>query len=174
MKLYDLSTELSAARDAMSKMLEDGDDQQGVDYNTLVYNTLVYNTLSALTLSVKEEALQVASWIKNEEASEAALDAEIKRLQGRKASKTKLIKSLRYYILDAMTASKTDKIKSELFTLSVRDNKGSLVIDSEDLIPAQYKERLPSLRKAAIKSALAEGKSVPGARIEKNRSLSIR
>ena len=69
-------------------------------------------------------------------------------------------------------------IESPHFALKIKKNPPSVVIDSPDMIPAEFMKAPPppppSIDKVAIKEALKSGTEVPGARLNQELRLEIK
>lgn len=119
----------------------------------------------------QEKASAYINIIKNKEAWEAQLDAEIKRLSD----------------LKKRTVSAQDKLKSNLreavilfgpqsigtFELKLRKSE-QVYIEDEGIIPLDYTTTKVSISKSLIKDAIKKGIEVPGASIVENQNLVIK
>lgn len=166
MKLYELGEEYQQLERMFDDVLTDED-----------FGQAVLDTLEGLQGIIEDKATNVAKFIKNVEGEAVALDTEIKRLQARKASRVNQAKSLREYLRDCLIATDTQKVKNELFTISVTKGRDSVVVDEPELVPGAMKtsETVYKVDKKAIKTAIDEGSTVAGAHLETgDPSLSIR
>jgi Siphovirus Gp157 len=57
------------------------------------------------------------------------------------------------------------RVEGQKFSFAIKKNPPSVEITDETQIPAEFIDYVPSIKKAPIKDALAEGKDVPGARL---------
>ena len=86
-------------------------------------------------------------------------------------------KWLKSYLLQSMLATGKSKIESPYFVISVRNNAESVVIDAESQIPDDYMREIPATyepNKQAIKQAIQDGFTVPGAHLARTQSLQIK
>ena len=96
------------------------------------------------------------------------------RLADREKAAEKRIELAKENLKRVMQKSGKRTLKTALYDFSIRKNPPSVVIDKPDVIPACYMampEPVPD--KLAIKTALKEGREVPGARLEQTESLRI-
>lgn len=99
---------------------------------------------------------------------------EIKRLQTKKRTYDNNIKHLKQALIDSLAAVGKDRIKTPLFSFSIKNTRAVDVTSIEDL-PVDYLVPQPSKPdKKAIKEAIESGQDVPGATIKFNESLVIR
>jgi len=166
-KLYELTAQYRAL-DA----LESSDD---------LPPEVIRDTLEGLTGQLQEKATNVALFIRNLESTADAIDeaAETMRLRGTRLRKR--AQSLQEYLLFHMQAAGITKVESPWFTLNVRANPPTVVIDSENLIPARYMRTpppapppKPAPDKKAIADAIKAGEEVPGAHSEQFQRLEIK
>ena len=81
---------------------------------------------------------------------------------------------LRALIGELLNVANKTKIKTALFTVSVRESAGALVIADEAEIPPEYIRTVESPDKSAIKAHLKAGGTLEGCRIETKQSVSLR
>lgn len=115
--------------------------------------------------------------IKQIEADAAAIKAEEKRLSERRKAAEKNADRIKQTLKAAMEVTGNTKIKTELFTVSVRKNPESVVIDTEDMndIPGQFFVYTKTINKTELKRALKDGEDLTGvAHLESGTSLSIK
>lgn len=153
MKLYELTAQVKG----LQRLMEDGE----MDEQTL------QDTLEGLEGDLQVKADGLLAYVSNLGSDVAAIDAEINRLQARRNAISNHQESLREYLRFNMEQSGIDKITCPLFTITLRKAPDVVVIESEDLIPAMYKETVETVKisKEAIKRHLKEGIHVPGARL---------
>lgn len=106
----------------------------------------------------------------------AGIKAEAKRLADRAKAQENLANKLKERLQYAMELLGRDKIKTELFTVSLQDNPGKVDIWDLDKIPAEYKRTTILIEpdKKAIGDAIKSGKEVDGAILQTGQSLRIR
>lgn len=138
----------------------------------------IADTLQALDGDIKDKAVQVAAFSKNLDATAQAVREAAKAMLARADRIEKRAESIRAYLLFQCQAAGISKIESPWFTLAVRKNPPSVVVDDEAVIPAEYivQPPPPSPRpdKDAIKRALKAGTAVPGCHLLQTERLEIR
>ena len=113
------------------------------------------------------------------EAHNAAIDAEIMRLQALKAHRVKVAQGLRDYIKQNMLTLGIERIECPLFQISIRNNPPAVDIFDQLSLPAQYmvtpepKPPVAAPDKKAIAKAIKDGIDVPGARLTQSSRLHI-
>lgn len=161
MTLYELRTELMT-------LLEMAEDPE-VDEETL------RDTMEAVTGELEEKAEGYGCVIRQMEHDAAALATEIKRLQARKKSIEDNAGKLKTRLQEAMTATGQRKLKTNLFSFTVRKNAPALTVTDEDKIPERYWVLPePVLDKTALKDDLKAGQEIPGVTLTQGESLQIR
>lgn len=90
---------------------------------------------------------------------------EVKRLQLRKASFDANLERLKKYVVDIMLQNMLPKLEGHYNTLSVRQCPPSVEITDESAIPSSFQtvKTVVSIDKTAIKKAIQQGHTVPGA-----------
>ena len=162
----------------------------------LASNVVEYRALFDAIGSVDEdaEAVEIAKQIQAiesdklpalyEEAREYdmalrdALDviaARLERLKEAKAAFETALSRHREAIKSTMEALGTSKINLNIGGFTVRNNPPAAEIIDESIIPNEYKRITVSIDKMAIRNALKEGETVPGATLaEPTTSLMVR
>jgi hypothetical protein len=161
--LYELTSQMIG----LHKLIEDGEMEPQA----------LQDTLDGLEGDIQVKAEGLLAYVANMGADLDAIDAAVKRLTERRTAITNRQESLREYLRFNMEASGIDKITCPLFTITLRKAPDVVVIESEDLIPAMYKETVETVKisKEAIKRHLKSGEHVPGARLgEGKRGLIIK
>lgn len=132
-----------------------------------------------LALQITNEALQTKGiaysyLIKSLEYDNEILDAEIKRLQSMKKTRTNLTDRLKYTLKDAMILFGISELKTA--TLKVNFRKSESVEVNEEIIDKKYcREKITyTPDKKAIKEAIEQGVEVLGASISYNKNLQIK
>ncbi|MBO7211068.1 MAG: siphovirus Gp157 family protein [Methanobrevibacter sp.] len=131
------------------------DLQDIVDSGEVIDTQLLDDTLADTTADFDDKIINYAKVIKNLSAAEDAIKAEIERLTARKKNIDKNITNMKTAMLNAMQAVKREKIKGDLFTVSVRANGGKLpvIVDvdtaelPDDLVKIEEKPDLDALAK---------------------------
>lgn len=136
------------------------------------------DTLESLSGDLENKSVNAAMFVKSLEATAAS----IKIAEGQMAARRKSIEAraerVLEYIKDNMIATGITKIECPYFKLSIRDNPASVVIDSPNLIPAEYMLQAepppPAADKRAIADVLKAGGDVPGAHLQYGQRLEIK
>ncbi|MCI1995655.1 siphovirus Gp157 family protein [Clostridium luticellarii] len=121
------------------------------------------------------KAENIAKIIKSREIDSKGLDEEIKRLQARRKAVGNQIANLKGYLFEHMQMLRKNKIKGNLFTLSIKKNAPAVNIIDEEAVPEKYKIPQPDkLDKVAILEDLKKEIEINGAEIKQTTTLSIR
>ena len=128
-----------------------------------------------IALELKNKSNNIVYVIKNLEGNNAAIDAEIERLQALKKRNSSNIEKIKSNILWFMQQNNVDTIKSDLATFSLRKSE-STDIENIEQIPQEFitvkQTFVPD--KTVIKKAIKEGIEVPGAKVVVNYNLQIK
>lgn len=124
---------------------------------------------------LQAKSINYAKLIRNIEAENEMLDNEIKRLKAMKEARERNLDRLKSNVLAAMQAAGVEKIESPIFKLSVRRSE-AVEVSMVELLPDEFTTIKTTVNpnKVAIKNAIKEGKSVPGATLVENFSLQIK
>ena len=123
---------------------------------------------------IAEKAQGYVMIVRQFEASASAKRDEADRLiEGARADEAKA-DALKSALMRAMQAINADKIKTNLFTLSVTKNPPAVEITEQSLIPSDFYVNKPQLDKQKIKDALKSGLPVAGATLVQRVSLRIK
>lgn len=139
-------------------------------------DALAFDELTDEIIRPKMERMQKArNYIKGEIE---ALDAEIKRLQGRKKALQNDDARLSERILYGLKAIESwgGKLKTAMFTFGTRKSTKLIVEDgAETRLPEEFVKTEITVDKAALKKHIAEtGEVFFGVHLEENESLSVR
>ena len=161
--LFNLAAEYKAASDK----LHDSD----LDEQTIA------DTLEGMAGELEAKATNVGFVIRNlDSMAEQIKQAEEGMTKRRKAIENRS-KWLKSYLLQNMLATGKSKIESPYFVISVRNNAESVVIDAESQLPDDYMREIPATyepNKQAMKQAIQDGFTVPGAHLARTQSLQIK
>ena len=171
MKTYEIKSELYALQD----LLEEAETNPKHDPETgevLPVDTALIELAEEIEAELEEKADSIAYLIKEAKDSEAAVAAEIKRLQERKKAfmnQQEKLKDLLCYLLGGQ------KLKTERFTFYYQKTK-RLMIDDEAEVPSDYISFTPRVNKTDLKKAVeAEPEKYAGvAHIEEEIGLRIK
>ncbi len=92
---------------------------------------LLKDTLESIDDELETKAENVAFVIKELEGQSLILEKETKRLAERKNTINNNVKRLKQSLFDAMITANKQKIKTNLFTLDIRKNPPSLIVEDE-------------------------------------------
>jgi hypothetical protein len=166
-KLYELTAQYRAL-----EALESSDDLPA---------EVIRDTLDGLEGQWQDKATNVGLFIRNLESVADAIDEAAATMQARGTRLRARAQSLQQYLLLNMQAAGISKVESPYFVLQVKKNPPTVVIDSENLIPAKFMrtpEPLPPPKPAPDKKAIADaikaGGEVPGAHVEQYERLEIK
>jgi hypothetical protein len=128
-----------------------------------------------------ELAAKIADYgyvIRNMESFVDAIAAEEKRLSDRRKANEKKLAHIKKWLLENMIACEISKIECPIFSITVKTNPGSVIVDNDKLIPDKYMV-VPELPKPApdkkmIAAAIKAGADVPGCHIEKSMRVEIK
>lgn len=172
MRLYELSAEYRRVQELA--------DETAYDPETGEFNDPTGELDAALDAAAgafDAKVENIAKLIRNLRAEVDAQKTEERRIADRRKGYERTVKHLECYARDAMIATERTKLKTALFTISVRTAAPGVVVSEGAELPEEYLrppvDRAPD--KAKIKAALKAGKTIDGARFgEPTRSLVIR
>lgn len=169
MKLYEISSEYA-------KFIEDFD-------NGDIPDDAFSDTLDSIHGVFEEKCVSIACSIKNDNAMIDALNAEIGRLTERKNAMTKRMESKKNYLLKSMDAVGVDKLKEDPRAhISIKRNPPRVVFtDPQGFLETAktngwmhfIKVAQPEIDKAAVKSALLNGRGFPDVYLEQGKRVDI-
>ncbi|EMK1191613.1 siphovirus Gp157 family protein [Listeria monocytogenes] len=135
---------------------------------------LLKDTLESIDDELETKAENVAFVIKELEGQSLILEKETKRLAERKNTINNNVKRLKQSLFDAMITANKQKIKTNLFTLDIRKNQPSLIVEDESKLLNYLIEQPKKLDKTKLGDDLKKGIEVPGAKIIQTERLQIR
>jgi len=134
---------------------------------------------SGIVDSLQDKATAIEHVARGAEAHNAAIDAEIARLQALKAHRVKVASGLRQYLLDNMQRMGIEKIECQLFQISIRKNPPAVEVFDTINLPAEYmvvpepKPLIAQPDKKRLAADLKAGKEITGARLVQGVRLNI-
>ena len=136
---------------------------------------LVTNSLNEIEDNIKDKADNVVRFIRNLESEANAIKEEEKRLAEMRKKREKQVENLKQYLFDFTKVADGQKIKGSIFTVSIKKNPASVVIDDLEAIPEEYKrvKTVVEANKTLLKKVLKEYE-VAGAHLEQKESLNIK
>lgn len=126
----------------------------------------IEDTINLIEEEFEGKAEMVAAYIRELEADESGMKAEIDRMSERKRVLSAKIDNLKDYLRQNMMASGKTNIKGKLFSITL--GKPSPVLDvfiPVDQLPEQYIVVKKSADNAALKAALKAGTEIKGCAI---------
>ena len=166
--LFKISEQHSQALTIIEQMFDDECPESELDE--------ALGLLDNIESSFNDKAVNVAMYIRNQEAEADAIDEAVKAMTARSRSLKAKAGRMKQYLLDEMKVTQTTQIRCPFFSVSVRQNPPSVkvtmgaVLPDALLLPA--KPRDPD--KKAIKSLLEDGVTVEGCTLERGESLVIK
>lgn len=163
MKLYEIAAEYRAAADKLA----DSD----------LPDEVITDTLESLQFPVVDKATNVAMVIRELESNAKAIKEAASAMMDRAKAQENRANHIKQYLLSNMLATGFTKIDSPYFSISIRNNPESVVIDAESQIPQDYMREVPatySPDKTLIKKAIQDGFEVPGCHLTRTQSLQIK
>ena len=138
----------------------------------------VLDTLEGMAGSLEDKAINVAKFIQNLRASSLGMKLAEARMYERRKAVEKREQRIMDYLKSNMERCGISKIDCEYFSLSIRNNPASVVIDELAMIPSEFMRQAeappPAPDKKAIAIAMKDGKDVPGAHMESGTRLDIK
>lgn len=135
---------------------------------------LLKDTLESIDDELETKAENVAFVIKELEGQSLILEKETKRLTERKNTINNNVKRLKQSLFDAMVTANKQKIKTNLFTLDIRKNPPSVIVEDESKLLNYLVEQPKKLDKTRLSDDLKKGIEIPGAKIVQTERLQIR
>lgn len=169
LSLFDISTEFYALKDLIDNDLEVNEETGEITDNSEILKELFDN----LQLTMEDKFDNCQRYCLTLDGEAEILDKEIKRLQAKKQAinnkKDRLINMMR----NAMTTAGISKMKTSLYSFSIRESESLEVLDIDN-IPREFLRIKKEADKKAIKDYLKTGGTIDGCQIIKNKSLGVR
>lgn len=160
--------EIVRHRDQFERLAESGE----LDPQTLA------DTLESLDGEMEAKAINIAKFSRNLDATAEAVAEAGKAMLARAERLRKRAESIRQYMLFQLQFAGVRKIECPEFTITIKRNPPSVVVDAEGAIPADYwtqpEPPAPRLDKAKIKDAIRAGVEVPGAHLAESDRLEVK
>lgn len=160
--------ELAAQYRRLAELLAERHDDERV----------VADTLDSVSEPLDARLENLAKVVRNIESAASGVEETISHLQARHAALERAAGRGRKLILDLMQAAGRDKATTALFTLAVKKNPLTIVVDRADSLPPAYltyhEPPPPTPDKRAIAAALKAGVPVDGVHAEQGVRLEIR
>jgi hypothetical protein len=125
---------------------------------------------------LQEKGIAVASFIKNLEADEVAIDAAICSMELRRDRLKKRRRAMLDYLKDNMDRTGITEISCPYFVAKTKKCPPSVEILNEKYIPDRFftKKEVFSLNKLELKKCLQQGENIEGVSLKQNTRLEIR
>ena len=125
---------------------------------------------------LSEKVENIARLIKNFEAERDTFKKESDRLASKAKSFNNKVTNLKRYLQDNLEVAGVDKVKGNLFTVSLRNNPISLDLSSDEHIPTEFK-RYPDPvvnKRELLKHIKETGEFFEGVGLKQTRGLIIK
>ena len=136
------------------------------------------DTMEGIEGELEDKAESYGKIAKNIEGDIVALKAEKERLTKKIQTKENNLKRLKETLQFSMEATGKNKIKTPLFSFSIRKNAPAVVMDEPYIenVPERFlKYSDPTINRTAIKEAIQNGEDLEGiAHLEQSTSLTIK
>lgn len=164
LSLYNIAHEY---RLMVANLMDSSDDAQ-----------TIADTIEAESYSLENKATSIAYAIKNLNATVAALKHVAQETNNRIKSLENREQSLKNYVIECLEIAGIEKVTCEHFEIKLRKNPTSIDVFDPDLLPESFMRQpeLPAkvIDKGLIKTAIAAGEAVPGARIVQSKRIEIK
>ena len=170
MNLYQINAEIEQLENACEDgMLIDEETGELITFD---------EALRQLRMAKEEKIENVALWVKNLTAESAAIYAEEESLAKRRKATDAKCERLKAYLISALMREdgSAERFKSARCTVTVRSNPVKVTITDEKKLPAEFFAETITRRadKVQIKEVLSRGIDIPGAVLERTRSVMIK
>jgi len=136
------------------------------------------DTLESISGDVELKATNIGFVIKNLEGLVSSMRAAEADMAARRKAAEARIERVKHYLLDGLMLAGIKKVTGPAFSVTVRDNPPSVVIDEQGLIPAEYWRQPepppPAVDKLKLKEVLKSGVEIPGAHLSTTKRIEIK
>lgn len=152
------------------------EDEELINLETGEVVTII-EALEQLEMTREEKIENAAMMVKNQSALALAIRAEEEKLAKRRKAIENKVKNAKLFLIASLTRvdGTSEEFKTARVTVTVKMNPAKVVIKDEALLPVAFYreiiERKPD--KEQIKEVLSRGIEVPGAALERGRSVMI-
>lgn len=161
----------------MAEILALEEDEELVDLETGEVVT-VGEAMERLSMAREEKIENAALAVKNLTALAAAIKAEEESLTKRRKALEGKIDGFKSFLLSALMREDgtSEKVTTARAVVSVKLNPAKVVISDEALLPKEFFREIVETKpdKAQLKEVLSRGIAVPGAALERGRSVMIK
>lgn len=161
----------------MSEIMLLEEDEELIDLETGEVVT-VGEAMERLSMAREEKIENAALAVKNLTAQAAAIKAEEESLAKRRKALEGKIDGFKSFLLSALMREDgtSEKVTTARAVVSVKLNPAKVVISDEALLPKEFFREIIETKpdKAQLKEVLSRGIAVPGAALERGRSVMIK
>ena len=165
MKLYEITEEYRTLQEAID--------------NGEIPDEAIGDMLEAVSVPFDEKIDSLATWVKEIDAENLAIETEIKRLSDRKRAKSNLKDRIKESMCNAMAEVGRNKVETARNKVTTRTSSRVNVISLDALLASEdadnyvsYSDPVPN--KNAIAKDLKEGKHVSGCELVQTQSVVIK
>lgn len=134
------------------------------------------DTIESIDDAIEDKAINYVKIIKMLEGNASVLKTEIERLNNRKNGLETNVDKLKENLKQAMIETGKEKIKTDLFNITVATNPPAVKVLDEALIPKKYYvvKTTETLNKTLLKDILKSGQVVAGVELSQGKGLRIK
>jgi len=138
------------------------------------------DTIESMGGTTYDKMENIVKFLRSKESEQAALKAEADHFAKRARTAANSATYWKDYLKTFLQSNGKDKADAGIFKLSIRTNAESLIVDDLTKIPAEFfKPQDPKLDKVSLKKAIKDQKEmeigiIPGAHLERSKSLQIK
>lgn len=141
--------------------------------------TVLADTLDSIEDTWNSKANNIARWIESLDSDVDWLTKKKRSISDELSYRKNLRANLMTYLTSAIDDRELKEVHTDDYILRPRNYKQRTVIDDEDKIPGEYRnyakyQGMYDIKKNDVYKALKDGKNVPGAHLEPNRSTVIK
>jgi len=139
---------------------------------------MIDDTLEGLQGDIEDKVNNIAKLLIDLEGEEEAIKNEEERLCNRRTAIKVRRESIKKYLENELLKMNLNKVKTVLFTVTIQDNKPSVIADqyNEELkkYPDVWIKHEPTLDKNKIYTLLKVGGTLPGCELNQTKSIRIK
>lgn len=161
---------------AMREIEALGEDEELIDLDTGEVIS-VTDALEKLEMARETKIENAAMMVKNLSAEAAAIKAEEEKLAKRRKAIENKVDGVKQFLVRALTREDgtSEKFRTARAAVTVKLNPAKVIISDEKLLPEVFFREIIDRKpdRAQIKEVLSRGIEVPGAALERGRSVMI-
>ena len=160
--LYELTAEFKAVAERLEEMELDA--------------VTIRDTLDGYSADFDNKVIAIASLIRNIEATATAIKEAEDQMATRRKALNNRAAWLREYVISNMKAIGKEAVDCPLFSVKVRTNRPSVIVEDNAFIPLKYRieKNVVTPDKKALLQALESGEQLEGITLVCSNSLSIK